>query len=126
MVYFVSSLMACGCMLGSSFLVASDFDQRFWIYIMLMGYFNGMFSGVAYQAPMLACQVYFPDRKSIVGAVLLLGSALGIATYSGLTALWAADCEIKCADLSLILRNLFYCMLGHTIVASFLLSTPSK
>ena len=81
--------MSCGCLLGASFLVTTDFKNRFWVYAVLMGYFNGLFSGVAYQAPMLACQIYFPDRKSLVGAVLLLGSALGIATYSGLTTYWA-------------------------------------
>ena len=125
-VYFFSSLLSSGCILGARYLVTAEFEHRFWVYAVLMGFCNGVFSGVAYKAPMLACQVYFPDRKSLVGFVLLLGSALGIATYSGLTAFWAADCRTECADLSHILINLFYCMLGHTIVASFLLSSPRK
>jgi uncharacterized membrane-anchored protein YitT (DUF2179 family) len=56
-VYFWSSLLANGCLLGASFLVeiAPDFQHSFLIYVVLMGYLNGMFSGVAYIAPMLAC-----------------------------------------------------------------------
>ena len=76
-------------MLGASFLVDASFENRFWVYAVLMGFLNGLFSGVAYQAPMLACQVFFPDRKPLMGTILLLGSAVGIATYSGLTTFWA-------------------------------------
>ena len=111
-------------MLGASFLVDASFENRFWVYAILMGFLNGLFSGVAYQAPMLACQVFFPDRKPLMGTILLLGSAVGIATYSGLTTFWASNCEIKCADLSYILRNLFYCMLGQCFFASIFISSP--
>lgn len=91
-----------------------------------MGFLNGMFSGIAYTAPMLACHLYFPDRKQFIGTFLLLGLAIGVATYSGLTAHWAASCEPECADLSHVLRLLAYCMFGHTTLASLLLSTPRK
>ena len=111
-------------MFGASFLESARFEGRFWVYAVLMGFLNGVFSGVAYQAPILACQVYFPDRKQLIGFLLLLGSALGIATYSGLTSYWAADCSVKCADLSYILRNLTYCMLGHWLFATIFISSP--
>ena len=94
--------------------------------MILMGFFNGLFSGIAYQAPMLACQLYFPDRKQLVAGLLLLGLALGLATYSGLTTYWATkNCDVDGdIDLSLSLRNLSFCMIGHTLVAAILLSTP--
>lgn len=91
-VYFCSALLATGCIFGASFLPQSSFSYRFWVYALLMGLLNGVFAGVAYQAPMLTCQTYFPDRKQMVGFALLLGSAIGIATYSALTTMWAADC----------------------------------
>ena len=61
-----------------------------------------------------------------MGGSLLFGLALGVGTYSYLTAMWAADCTNGCANLPMILRNLFYCMLGHTVFASILMSTPRK
>ena len=125
-VYFLSSLLVFGCIFGASYLANAEFSSRFWIYVILMGFFNGLFSGIAYQAPMLACQLYFPDRKQLVAGLLLFGLAAGLATYSGLTTYWATknggvDGDI---DLSLALRNLSYCMVGHILVASILLSTP--
>ena len=77
---------------------------------------------------MLACQLYFPDRKQQIGTLLLFGLAIGVATYTGLTALWASSSctNLNCGDLSVVLRNLFYCMLGHTVVATVLLTTPEK
>lgn len=96
------------------------------MYAALVGFLNGMFSGVAYQAPMLACQLFFPDRKPLIGGLLLFGLALGVALYSFLTAFWGADCtdELGCANLALILRNLSFYMFGHTVLALILMSTP--
>ena len=54
-IYFVGSLLANLCILGCSFIAETSFDNNFWVYATLMGFMNGMFSGIAYQAPMLAC-----------------------------------------------------------------------
>ena len=94
----------------------------------MMGFLPGLFAGMAYQAPMLACQLFFPDRKQLVGFLLLTGLAAGIVTYSGVTQIWAARCDLEagCGDLSMILRNLSYCLFGHSIIASIFLSSPQK
>ena len=128
-------MLANGCLLGASFLAQADFSKRFWVYAALMGFLNGLFSGVAYQAPMLACQLFLPDRKRLVGGILLFGLACGVVLYSGLTAHWATigcsaasdESGTTCTvDLTHVLRNLFYCMLGHTVVASILLQSPRQ
>ena len=62
-VYFFAANLANGCLLAASFVAGSTFTQGFPTYLLLMGFLNGMFSGVAYTAPMLSCQLYFPDRK---------------------------------------------------------------
>ena len=112
-VYFWSSLLACVCMIVASLIAKNGSGARgFWIYALLMGLANGIFSGMAYQAPMIACQLYFPDWKLGVNALLLLGLAVGIATYSCLTAHWAANCseENGCGDVSVILLKLSVAM----------------
>ena len=55
LVYSLSTLLSTGCMFGASYLEAASFEHRFWVYAVLMGFLNGVFSGVAYQAPILAC-----------------------------------------------------------------------
>jgi hypothetical protein len=118
--------LASGCLFSASYLGEMDSKQGFWVYSALMGFLNGMFSGIAYQAPMLACQLYFPDRKSLIGGLLLLSLAIGQALYSYLTSFWATDCTVEhgCANLSLILRNLSYFMFGHAMLATVLMSSP--
>jgi len=127
-VFLFSSVAACACLLTASFVCRAEAASAFWVYAVLAGFLNGMFSGVAYQAPMLACQLFFPDRKSFVGGLLLLGLALGVATYSLLTAYWASDCTsaFGCANLSAILQNLSYCLFGHSVLASALLCLPQQ
>ena len=96
-VYLVGSLFCAGCMLASSLVV----DKSFIAFIALFGFLSGFFAGTAYQAPMLAAQLYFPDRKGLVSKILLLGMATGIGLYSYLTALWASQgsaaeiCDVK-------------------------------
>ena len=87
--YLLGSLMSTGCMLAASFLKCQN--DTFWIYLVLMGPLNGFFAGMAYQAPMLASQLHFPDRKNLIGALLLLGLATGVGLYSGLTYLWVGQ-----------------------------------
>ena len=78
---------------------------------------------------MLACQMHLPDRKGLVGALLLFGLAVGVATYSGLTSIWARH-EAKDGDvvtgLAFVLTRLCYCMLGHTLLAVILLAMPRQ
>ena len=93
----------------------------------LFGYLNGLFAGTAYQAPMLAAQLYFPDRKGLVSKILLFGMASGIGLYSYLTSQWASSAgDSSICDVKLLTRYLGACMLGHTALASALLSMPSK
>ena len=101
-------------MIAASLLAENGSGARgFWVYALLMGLANGIFSGMAYQAPMIACQLYFPDWKLSVNALLLFGLAAGIATYSCLTAYWAANCseENGCGDVRVILLKLFIAMI---------------
>ena len=110
-------------MLASSLVV----DKSFIAFVALFGFLSGFFAGTAYQAPMLAAQLYFPDRKGLVSKILLLGMATGIGLYSYLTALWASQgSAAEICDVKMIVQYLGMCMLGHSVVASALLSMPSK
>ena len=51
-------------------------NTNFWIFAILFGGFNGFFAGIAYQAPMHAVQLYFPDRKGTVSKILLLYTSM--------------------------------------------------
>ena len=73
-------------MLASSAVI----DVSYLAFTALFGYLSGFFAGIAYQAPMHAAQLYFPDRKGLVSKLLLLGMASGIGLYSYLTARWAS------------------------------------
>lgn len=122
-VYLGGSLACAASMLASSFVV----DTSFVAFAALFGYLSGFFAGTAYQAPMLAAQLYFPDRKGLVSKILLLGMASGIGLYSYLTAQWASQgSDSSICDVQMLVRYLGGCMLGHSVVAGALLSMPSK
>lgn len=66
-----------------------------------------------------------------MNCLILVGLASGIATYSYLTAVWAvADCnetDTECIpDLPRALRILAFCMVGHSLAATILLSVPHQ
>ena len=80
-VYLIGALSSTVAMFAASFVV----KVNFWAYSALFGFVNGYSTGMAYQAPMHAVQLYFPDRKGLVSKVLLIGMAIGIGLYSYLT-----------------------------------------
>ena len=126
-VYLFGSFFASLCVLLASFLPSS----HFWLYAVIMGLAGGFFSGVAYQAPMVASQLFFPDWKSGINNWLMVGLAVGIVTYSCLTAVWATtDCDNTAAacepNLTRLLRYLAFCMFGHSALATILLSMPHQ
>ena len=89
-VYLIGALASTVAMFASSFVATVNF----WAYSALFGFLNGYFAGMAYQAPMHAVQLYFPDRKGLLSKVLLLGMATGIGLYSYLTHYWAREGQI--------------------------------
>ena len=115
----MGALASTVAMFAASFVA----EVNFWAYSVLFGWVNGFFAGMAYQAPMHAVQLYFPDRKGSVSKVLLLGMAIGIGLYSYLTLYWASEGEI--CNLQTITWYLSACMFCHTCLAGILLSIPS-
>ena len=89
-VYIFGAILSSICMLAASLVV----NTNFWIFAILFGGFNGFFAGIAYQAPMHAVQLYFPDRKGTVSMILLFSMAAGIGLYSYLTLWWASSGQI--------------------------------
>ena len=124
-VYFISSIASSLCILLASFICMTNF----WMYALFVGLLSGFFSGLAYQAPMVACQLFFPDWKVGLNGWLMVGLACGIATYSMITAFGATRhcddaAEVCVPDLASTLRQFSYYMLGHSVLASLLLTRP--
>lgn len=87
-IYLLASIGYLSVLYATAMIVKHEESQQIWTYILLFGFFGGFFSGLAYQAPLLACQIHFPDRKQMINRLFLFGLAVGIALYSYLTSIW--------------------------------------
>ena len=69
--------------------------------------------------------MHFPDRKTVVRAILLFGSTLGVMCYSLLTTRWFHRNFKSGTGASKFMLNLSYCFLFHTVIGAFLLFVPT-
>ena len=121
-IYLLASLGYLGVLYAAAILI--QHNNSFWTYCLLVGFLGGFFSGLAYQAPLLACQIHFPDRKQMISRLFLFGLAVGIAVYSYLTSVWFSR-ESDPKNIANCLINLAYCMSGHVFIAFLLMLDPA-
>lgn len=70
-----SPFIYCGsyAILLSSTVLISSYVKNFWAFIFTYGFISGILHGTQFVLPMLAAQLYFPKRKTLVSGIILTG-----------------------------------------------------
>jgi len=96
-------------------------EQGFMAYSVLFGGVNGLLIGLCFQAPMFVTQMYFPDRKPAVRAVLLFANMFGVFCFNFLTTYWFGSNQ----DVANMMANLTISFIILTCLGTLMITIPT-